>query len=1300
MKYRYARAIAFLLLLSPVPCVRTLGADWPTFRHDPARSGITAEAFPPGMSQAWVFATPFAPEPAFGHGLTYGTNGFGGRVERRRIDFDRADSVVAAGGKVFFGSVGDGKVYCLEAATGQTRWTFPTGGPVRLAPTVWQRRVYFGSDDGWVYCLNASDGSVVWKLRAAPADLRVVGNGRLISLWPVRTGVLVDGGIAYFAAGLFPTEGVFLYAVDAGTGKVIWKNDREGERPMGQVLPLGYLLANKQRLFLPRGRLAPAVFDRHAGNLLCRIHLHAGGGSFATLCGGNLYAGWEGTHVFPIEGTLPAVFSSWNEPRVQGLPSGGQIVVSGRTLYSCGFNPKHGIRFSNALSAYLLPSPVTDERQTRRTGSRPRPELQWQYELPGVESVILAGDTLVVGGRDAVAAVKAADGKEVWKAPVDGSALSLTLASGWLYVSTDKGKIYGFAGGGRRSEVRGPAKAEAVEPSPEYKRLAATVLQLAPDAKKGFALVYGVEKGELALALARCSELKIYGVSPDAKKVAAARALLEKAGVYGGRVVVEQWPLDKVPYTKYFANLVVSETTLLTGAPLGSAAEVHRMTAPVRGTLVLAITHHAVPTKRKVSMEEWLAGGPLARAKMVERGGATWAVFRRPRLEGAGAWTHAHAGPGGTNSSEDRQVRAPLRVQWFGTPGPTDGPNRHKCASPALAYDGRLFFCSERDIAAYDVYNGTNLWHRPLVAAWRPDTFAFGGNSAVGPEGYFVAVHDTCHRLDPATGQTLGTYKVPAAADGTRRMWGCVLLVDGVLIGSRTIGFASLEDEKWTHMHVKGYWKAARRSDLLFAMDAKTGKVLWTHVPGWYYHWNTVAGGGSVFLTYTGATPDEHKRAVDEMKPFVARVTGEAREVLSKRLEAEMVGLLAALDVKTGKVKWKRAVQWSTCGGGMVHGSSRPPVWAPGMLTFKDGILLQMPTSGHKGGIISVGSRPHNCAAARNADTGELLWLSSISNGHRPLVIDDTIYAEPWAFELRTGRQKMVPHPVSGKTVPYEIQRPYKHCGISSASAYVIAGRSEGTGFHDLLRDEGTAHLTAKRANCWVSSIFAEGMALWPVAGSGCQCALPVQCSVALVHAGPPRRFAMYCREGPVTPVKLLALNLGAPGDLRDAARRLWLSFPRAADEMHKTTGIPLPLEIEFYEGGRCKRRGAFWKPIANTETPWVYTSAAHGLKRLTIPVREEGGGPAKYRVQLAFAAPAGDRPGSRVFDVALQGKVVRKGVDIVREAGSADRALVLSFEGVQTNDAVVIELVSGRLRPGPNAWPVLCGVILTAERL
>ena len=47
----------------------------------------------------------------------------------------------------------------------------------------------------------------------------------MISRWPIRTGVMVDRGIAYLVAGIWATEGVFAYALDAKTGREIWCND-------------------------------------------------------------------------------------------------------------------------------------------------------------------------------------------------------------------------------------------------------------------------------------------------------------------------------------------------------------------------------------------------------------------------------------------------------------------------------------------------------------------------------------------------------------------------------------------------------------------------------------------------------------------------------------------------------------------------------------------------------------------------------------------------------------------------------------------------------------------------------------------------------------------------------------------------------------------------------------------------------------------------------------------------------------------------------------------------------------------
>ena len=133
-------------------------ADWPTYRHDNARSGRTDEGPPLPLSQHWVFKPLHGPRPAWGEPNPRPSGGWYGLTELRRVHFDDAFHTVAAGGAVFFASSADGKVYCLDLHTGALRWAAPTGAPVRLAPTVWNGRVYIGSDDGWVYCFGASDG--------------------------------------------------------------------------------------------------------------------------------------------------------------------------------------------------------------------------------------------------------------------------------------------------------------------------------------------------------------------------------------------------------------------------------------------------------------------------------------------------------------------------------------------------------------------------------------------------------------------------------------------------------------------------------------------------------------------------------------------------------------------------------------------------------------------------------------------------------------------------------------------------------------------------------------------------------------------------------------------------------------------------------------------------------------------------------------------------------------------------------------------------------------------------------------
>ena len=125
-------------------------ADWPTFRRDVQRTGISSERLEFPMKPAWIYESAQPPAPAWSPPHFIILN---------RLDFDYAPQPVSAEGVVCFGSSADDTVRALELESGKVRWSFTTGGPVRIAPQIWDGKVYFGSDDGWAYCLDAKSGN-------------------------------------------------------------------------------------------------------------------------------------------------------------------------------------------------------------------------------------------------------------------------------------------------------------------------------------------------------------------------------------------------------------------------------------------------------------------------------------------------------------------------------------------------------------------------------------------------------------------------------------------------------------------------------------------------------------------------------------------------------------------------------------------------------------------------------------------------------------------------------------------------------------------------------------------------------------------------------------------------------------------------------------------------------------------------------------------------------------------------------------------------------------------------------------
>ncbi|MCX6907541.1 MAG: PQQ-binding-like beta-propeller repeat protein, partial [Verrucomicrobia bacterium] len=153
-------------------------------------------------------------------------------------------------------------------------------GPVRFAPVAWQDKVYFASDDGFLYCVSAGDGRLLWRFSPYEPERiahKLLGDERLVSRWPARGGPVLADGTIYFAAGIWPFEGVAVCAVDANTGQARWVNKDcsfvkdgqldHGERFDGGVSPQGYLAVLGSKLIVPCGRALPAFFDRATGRM-------------------------------------------------------------------------------------------------------------------------------------------------------------------------------------------------------------------------------------------------------------------------------------------------------------------------------------------------------------------------------------------------------------------------------------------------------------------------------------------------------------------------------------------------------------------------------------------------------------------------------------------------------------------------------------------------------------------------------------------------------------------------------------------------------------------------------------------------------------------------------------------------------------------------------------------------------------------------------------------------------------------------------------------------------------------------
>ncbi|MBM4042137.1 MAG: hypothetical protein FJ290_26875, partial [Planctomycetes bacterium] len=395
-------------------------ADWPTYRFDAQRSAASPEELPRELHLQWVRQYPRL-EPAW--------------LDQPRLRFDATYEPVAAAGLLFFGSSANDSVTALDATTGNEKWRFYADGPVRFAPAFSRGRLYFVSDDGHLYCLDAASGRQLWRFRGGPAERLVLGNGRLVNLWLARGAPVVHGNRVFFAAGIWPFEGVFVHCLDAETGAVVWTNDGSGASFILQphaspafagVAPQGYLAVTGNRLLVPCGRSVPACFDLATGKFLY-YHLAVAQKTGGFLAAANAFAFANGGMLFDAEGKLVTTV-------------GPAPVMTDEVVYGSD---------RSELVAFDFQRPATRE-PAGPPGSSPLRKLVrrlWKARASG-QVHLKAGNRLFAGAKNHIEALDLASGsqppKVTWQARIAGTPATMLAAGQRLFVVTLEGRFYCF----------------------------------------------------------------------------------------------------------------------------------------------------------------------------------------------------------------------------------------------------------------------------------------------------------------------------------------------------------------------------------------------------------------------------------------------------------------------------------------------------------------------------------------------------------------------------------------------------------------------------------------------------------------------------------------------------------------------------------------------------------------------------------------------------------------------------------------------------------------------------------------
>jgi len=431
--------------------------EWPTFRYNASRDGVSPSQIDAAMSTNWV--------KSVGGNLT--------------------PPVIADGIAVVI-SQSEYIVKAFDAENGADKWSFTPGGRVDSPPTLWQGRVFFGCADGYVYSLRGTDGALIWKLRVAPEERRIISEEHLESAWHVHGSVLLYNDVLYCAAGrstfldggikvvaINPETGAFLHTKNISTEYVepaSGNNTGDNNRYGGEI---DIMMAANGNVYMRNFKLNPQLTTAEEES----ISWGPGGGvkglamsydrlfTVATFLDKEFFHRMLWTYQYTwaqqllVDGNMLYGFKAYDESDLN-TPFLPAIEDKGYLLFAQNADLKLDASVRQAEGSFL--NTISNMTREERANPHALPAFDWSSRLPiRAYAFIKAGDKLVVAGTpdimpadDPYIAFDNEAGGKLWiinaangttdmeydfsAPPVKGG---LAVANGKLFVSTMDGNL-------------------------------------------------------------------------------------------------------------------------------------------------------------------------------------------------------------------------------------------------------------------------------------------------------------------------------------------------------------------------------------------------------------------------------------------------------------------------------------------------------------------------------------------------------------------------------------------------------------------------------------------------------------------------------------------------------------------------------------------------------------------------------------------------------------------------------------------------------------------------------------------